>query len=378
MNRLKSSFLANMSHEVRTPLIGILGYSEILLEKSFDEDKQMVEVIHSSGKRLLETLNMILDLSRIESNKKEIKYQAVNVVEAVENCHKTFYALAVKKNLAFEVNIKHKNLSFYTDPVIFNSILNNLIGNAVKFTSQGFITLTADKETLDETSYVKISVSDTGIGISPENQKIIFSEFRQISEGYKRTYDGAGLGLTITKKFIELLDGKIFFESKLNSGSTFTVLLPLMQTNIYFEKRRENSNAASLPQLERMLDILVVDDEEISLSMMNYMLRNIGQVETATEGLTALQKASSVKFDMVFLDISMRDGISGIEILNELRKQPHYKNIPIIAFTAFAMKGDKKYFLSAGFDDYLSKPFTKKDLYKVVEKYAGSSKKLSE
>ncbi len=227
MNRIKSNFLANMSHELRTPLIAILGFSEILSEYiSNEEQLRMIESIHLGGKRLLQTLNQLLDLSRIEANKIELNLTEINVVPIIYASAKLFEAFAARKNLYIRVNVKKEKLLSILDENLLVQILNNLINNAIKFTESGGVTIEAEEETFDNKNWIVINIIDTGIGIPKDGLKVIFEEFRQISEGINRSHEGTGLGLTISKKSIMLMNGEIEVESMLNKGSKFTVRFP--------------------------------------------------------------------------------------------------------------------------------------------------------
>ncbi|MHB1689015.1 MAG: sensor histidine kinase [Ignavibacteriaceae bacterium] len=224
---MKSNFLANMSHELRTPLIGILGFAEILnKEIEYEELKGMAKIIYSSGNRLLQTLNLVLDFSRIESDKYEMKVISLDLAKATIDTAKLFYAMVNVRNLYLKINIKDDSLFANLDENIFHQIINNLVNNAIKFTSDGGIVVELDKEIINDKLWAAIKVIDTGIGIPEESIQIIFEEFRQVSEGLNRNYEGTGLGLTITKKIVELMNGRITVESVYGKGSKFTVYFP--------------------------------------------------------------------------------------------------------------------------------------------------------
>ena len=227
MNRLKSSFLANMSHELRTPLVGILGYSEILSEeiKQLDQLK-MIKDIYNSGKRLLETLNSILNLSRIESNKFEIIPSKFNLIDLVLEEVNLYKGVAQIKNIYLNMQLPKKEIVVNSDKRIIQNIISNLINNAVKYTLHGGVAVSVSIE-INAEKYVVVKITDTGIGIPKESQNVIFDEFRQVSEGFDRKYEGTGLGLTITKKFIDMLHGTIQLKSEPNLGSEFTVRIPM-------------------------------------------------------------------------------------------------------------------------------------------------------
>jgi PAS domain S-box-containing protein len=223
MNNLKSSFLANMSHELRTPMMGILGNAEIISISTEDEEiKDMASAIYTSGRRLINTLNLILDLSRIEANKENIDFEKLEIVSLVNDVVEHFTPAAKQKGLSLNYHCDDEYIFSLLDERLFREVLNNLINNAVKFTNQGSITVTL----ISDVDKMIIKVIDTGIGIPSASLSLIFDEFRQVSEGYGRNFEGTGLGLTITKKFVEKLGGKISVKSVLDEGSEFTIEFP--------------------------------------------------------------------------------------------------------------------------------------------------------
>lgn len=229
MNRLKSNFLANMSHELRTPMIGILGYSELLKSELNDNPEllELASVINRAGNRLMETLNLILDLSRIESGNLEVSIDLVELNTLVSECIQLFEENAKQKNLFIKNNFTVNHITTSTDTRLLALAVNNLINNAIKFTNSGGITVEVKTFSQSSKDFAVISVQDTGIGIPEDKQSIIFDEFRQVSEGYSRSFEGTGLGLTLTKKAVEILNGSISFESEPGIGSTFSITIPL-------------------------------------------------------------------------------------------------------------------------------------------------------
>jgi PAS domain S-box-containing protein len=224
MSNVKSSFLANMSHELRTPMMGILGNAEIISISTEDiEIKDMASAIYTSGQRLINTLNLILDLSRIEANKESLDIESLEVVSIIKDVVDHYSSAAWQRNLSLEFITKLDKIYSNLDERLFREVLNNLINNAIKFTNNGGITVSLSTDA----DKMIIKVIDTGIGIPSESLGIIFEEFRQVSEGYGRNFEGTGLGLTITKKFVEKLGGKISVESKTDIGSVFTVVFPI-------------------------------------------------------------------------------------------------------------------------------------------------------
>jgi PAS domain S-box-containing protein len=224
-NRVKNIFLANMSHELRTPLIGILGYSEMLKNDLQQEDKkEMAMGILRSGNRLLNTLNLILDLTKFESDRFELNLKKINLVDEIKIAYETFKGAAMDKKLDFLLRLENETLLAKMDERMFKIILENLINNAIKFTSKGSITIIAG---IENNKIIFIRIEDTGIGIAKEHHDVIFEEFRQVSEGINRDYQGTGLGLSITKKYVEILNGNISVESMLGEGSVFTIRFPV-------------------------------------------------------------------------------------------------------------------------------------------------------
>ncbi len=370
MNRLKSSFLANMSHELRTPMIGILGFSELLKDDIKNQyHKDMASTIYSSGKRLLETLNLLLDLARLESNKQEILFKKVNIGQLIKEVLKNFEGFAISKNLYIKTIIK-ENIYSNLDERIFIQIVNNLVNNALKFTDHGGIFIEVNSEMSSNSSWSIIKIEDTGIGIPKASLDIIFEEFRQVSEGYNRHFEGTGLGLTLTKKSVELMNGNISVESKLGKGSTFMVKFPLVEQEI--KNTEKTGKQTESPFKERTsMKILVVDNDEVSLNYLNYVLNKYFTVHTTGDGAGAIKLASENKYDLILMDIGLGIGMNGMEATQEIRKISGYKKIPVVAVTGFAMKNDKQEFLSQGLTHYISKPFTKFELLKLIKKIVG-------
>jgi PAS domain S-box-containing protein len=371
-SQLKSNFFTNISHELRTPLVGILGFAEILRDKIKQPQlSNMAEMILSSGNKLLETFNSVLDLSRIESNKLELKYSEVDLNIFANQNLKLFETIAEKKGLKIIIKKSKKNVFAYVDEQLLFQIFNNLIGNAIKYTHKGTITLQVKTITLDKKDFASISVTDTGIGIKKENLKPIFEEFRQVSEGLNRRFEGTGLGLTITKKFIELMSGSIRVKSEFGKGSTFEVLFPLYQIKLNdgindFDTESDfKFNNKFSPAL--LPEVLVVDDDESSREIIKLFLKNICVVDAAESGEKAITLVNSKSYNLIFMDINLGKGLSGIETTQRIKKIDKYKNTPIVALTAFAMMGEREEFLSLGCTHYLSKPFMKKDLLDLIK-----------
>ena len=367
MNRLKSSFLANMSHELRTPMIGILGYSEMLLEE-FPDDKvhDIGNIILQSAHRLMETLNLILDLSRIEAKKLEIKLTPVDIVGITNDISTLFISAAERKNLYLKVDSSFGSLQLLLDEKMFREIVNNLVNNAIKFTERGGVTIKLTREIIDEADWAVVRVIDTGIGIAQEKFDLIFEEFRQASEGQSRSFEGTGLGLTITKRFVEKLNGSISVESTTGSGTTFIVRFPIQGVEL---PEKPDDGIIEVKKVKRQLllpKVLYVEDDEISVHIVTRMLEGYCEIETAENAEIALHKAKENTYDAVFMDINLGKGMDGVKTTVLLKQMDAYTNTPIVALTAYAMMGDKEEFLEAGCTHYLSKPFTKKELLAVM------------
>lgn len=367
MNRLKSNFLLNMSHELRTPLVGITGFADFLMQELKDaEHKEMAAIIYNSGNRLSETLNLILDLSQFEAEKMTIKFEKVDLVKETKAIVSLFSKTAEKQGLNLKASFSHPNIVIGTDVRAYRSIQNNLINNAIKFTSEGGI----DVNVSLKENYTEIKVKDTGIGISEEHHKYIFEEFRQVSEGYSRNFEGTGLGLNITKKLVEKLGGKISLESEPGKGSTFIVQLPsTAEDEIPGEQTLiEHAIEKGMPGKTNTGQIaLLVDDDPLVYTVLNKYLSGKIKLESVMDGEFAIKLCRERRFDIIFMDINLKRGLDGKEVTREIRKIKGYEDIPIVATTAYAMDGDKEEFLSAGCSHYISKPFYKQDITDLLD-----------
>jgi PAS domain S-box-containing protein len=376
MNRLKSNFLSNMSHELRTPMVGILGYIEILKEEiTKPELKDMSEEIYMSANRLLETLNLILDLSKIESNKSEVHKIELNVGRITVDQVKGFEERAKKKNIFLKISIKDEQVYSLLDERVFRQMINNLVSNAIKFTNVGGVTVEVDKKLTGEEQKATLSVTDSGIGIPINSQQVIFEEFRQASEGLNRIFEGSGLGLSITKKFAKMMGGEISVHSTLGKGSTFTVSFPLSRKErqiVVTKPTAEYAGIADMKKQEKSYDenmpyILLVEDDLSNAGVVKYLLQGVCNLDIVTSGEEALDKVSQKQYSVILMDIDLGRGISGIETTKQIRKIVGYKDLPIVAVTALAMQGQKEMFLEEGCSHYISKPYDAKTLLGLIK-----------
>lgn len=378
MSKIKSSFLANMSHELRTPLVGILGFAELLKENlQGTHHAEMTERILTSANRLLDTLNLLLDLARIEARKVEITIKPYKITELVVSQVMLFEAVAERKNLYLKTEIVENNLYAPVDEQIFRQIMNNLINNALKYTDNGGVKITVDSVIENSNSFARVTVEDTGIGIPENSLGLIFQEFRQVSEGFNRHFEGTGLGLTITKNFVEMMNGQIKVKSRVGAGSTFTVLFPLLQNfeqaehpDIKVTNEVKISDKLLIPGFKQ--NLLVVDNDDSSRDIIKLFLKDLCVMDFADSGEEAIQLVNKKSFDIILMDINLGKGISGVDTTKEIRKIEGYKKIPIVAITGFAMRGDREEFIQAGCTHYLSKPFTRTKLIKLISEIASN------
>lgn len=373
MNRLKSIFLANISHELRTPLIGIMGYAETLCSEIENPDlKDMARTLLRSGTRLKETLNLILDLSHIEADRLEIKLLPRNLTKIIIEKINVYHVSAQDKGLSFQTIIKEENLHAKIDENMFSQVIDNLFNNALKYTSKGEISILLDKTEEGGKHFAKIVIKDSGIGIPPNSLNLIFEPFRQVSEGLSRTFEGMGLGLTITKRFIEIMGGRINVNSEVGRGTEFVIELPLCSSEEVHEiseneVQRDLANQYSFGKYKYQSKILLIEDDEPTANIIKIYLNEICHTEWVNTGEAAIEIAAKKEYSAILVDINLGFGMDGIETIKQIKKLDQYKNVPMIAVTAYAMHGDRELFLREGCSHYISKPFEKKDICDLVE-----------
>ncbi|MCK6615755.1 MAG: PAS domain S-box protein [Ignavibacteriaceae bacterium] len=358
MNHLKTSFLANMSHELRTPLISILGYSELLIDSNLDAMlRDMALGIKKGGDRLLATFNNLLHFSKIESENIKPNLGLVDVNDVLDEVVRNFRKDCTEKGIDLITDYSPDTLTGYLDVVLLKEIFSNLISNAVKFTEHGYIRL----QTSEESGKIVVKIIDTGIGISDEHKNIIFEEFRQASEGLGRYYEGTGLGLTITNRFVKILGGEIFLESQLEKGSTFTLVFSGIPGSSGGEGEK------NIPEKPMLKKLLYIEDDRATIRVITEFLKGLCHVDSAVNAKEGIAKLEAEKYDLFLLDINLGVGMNGKLVAAHIKSLPQYKDTPVIAVTAYAMHGDKEEFLAAGCSDYISKPFSRKELIAKIK-----------
>ena len=346
-NSLKSEFLSNMSHELRTPLNSIMALSRVLISQTKqtleEEEYGYLEIIERNGKRLLTLINDILDLSKIEAGKMDIKPEVVKLKLLLTTVKENLQTLADKKGLSISLRVSSKNQEIETDESRLHQILTNILSNAIKFTEEGEIKIRA---TSDEKSFF-ITIEDTGIGISDEDIENIFDEFRQVDGSSTRAFEGTGLGLAITRKLTAALNGSLHVESTVGVGSKFTLELPITWTGVFIMDKSlqlkdiDNRLIATKAKLQKNLmhepsnyKILMVEDNEEAITQVKNILKKEGyEVDVAPGGKEALDYIDKEVPDGIILDLMMPD-IDGFEVLNSIRNQQTTKNIPVLILTA--------------------------------------------
>lgn len=370
--KLKSAFLANMSHEIRTPMNAILGFSDLLTELELDIDKNLLkeylEIIKSNGNQLLQLIDDIIDIAKIEAQQLEIVFSECHVNNLLHELLISFNDNIIRtpdKSLDLKLTTPagYQQLLIETDPYRLKQILSNLIGNAIKFTHEGYVEfgyrIIADHE-------IEFFVKDTGIGISEEDKQLIFEKFGQLPTKDFRSRPGTGVGLAICKNLAELLGGKLYLESKLNIGSTFYFSLPLVKSQSASPFSDDYAVKNNIDWSSKR--ILIVEDEESNFRYLKYTLEvtkvKLLRAHNGIQAIDMIRSDNSIDLCLMDIHLPVMNGYDATQIIREFAP-----DLPIIAQTAFAMPGEKEKSIKAGCNAYISKPISRSDLIKLIDNF---------
>jgi len=375
-DKLKSAFLANLSHEIRTPMNGIIGFIDLLSNPDLDQDskEKYYKVIKQSGNYLLSIINDIVEISKIETHQVNPNYKEVDLVVLVNEIYDaTRIQLLEKKEIRLTLDKRIPDIEFIieTDRTKLSQILNNLVSNAIKFTSKGKITI---GYSLVNNHTFEFFVEDTGIGIQHEDLKFIFERFYQINSDQSPNNRGSGLGLAISKAYVEMLGGQIYAESKPGEGSTFTFTIPIHKRDI--PMANTENDAGLQPRLpdSNSIVILVAEDDDINYFLISEIFKKTPfHLIRAKTGKEAVEACDSHRINLVLMDLKMpvMDGYEATKILKE-----RFPDLPVIAVTAYALSGDYSKIQNSGFDGYIPKPINHKALFEIIEKKISLSREI--
>jgi len=371
-NRLKSEFLANMSHEIRTPLNIILGCTN-LIEESVQDDLDpefhgFFTSIDQSGQRLMNTIQKIIDISRFHIEDFPLVPEPVDVVTILMSCISDLEVLAEKKGLSLETNIQNGDIEILVDPYALSQTFVNVIENGIKYTNEGRvrISLVSTPE-----NHVCITVTDTGIGMSERFLPFIFDDFSQEQGGYGRPFEGTGLGLSLTKKFVEASGGRIEVESKKNVGSEFRITFPILRSGVSTERATEEApvkiQETTVPSVENAT-VLLVEDDTSTHEFMRIMLGSEFEVRTAPGAAEAIEVLNRSDIDVILMDLSLKGDMDGLQLTRRIRNKAAWSHIPVLVLTAHSFMRDRTRAFEAGCDGFLTKPIRRHELLEAIRK----------
>ena len=362
-DRLKSAFLANVSHEIRTPMNGILGFADLLKNPKLSEPEktEFLEIIEQSGNRMLETINDIIDISKIEAGQVKLEEKEIKLNKELNEIFQFFKLEAEQKGLqlSFQPAFPDNRDAIISDPKMLNGIVTNLVKNAIKFTEKGYI----EFGYIIKGKVLEFFVKDTGIGIAKEIQKIIFNRFVQEEQGFRRQFEGSGLGLAISKAYTDMLGGKIWINSIQGKGSQFyfTIPLKLVKDSIHFPDYEK----PKIPVIDKKFNVLITEDEDVTYTLYSILLKDYSDkflwAKNGKEAVEMLKENPDI--DLILMDIKM-PVMDGYEAMREIRT--FNKNVFIIVQTAFALAGDRVKAFEAGGNGYIAKPVKKQELFEQI------------
>ena len=364
--KFMNEFLANMSHEIRTPLAGVIGFAEVLEEELPEEHQEVAKIISSGGNRLLNTLNSVLDFARLQAQSPSILLTPTNIADRVEEQCRLLKPLADQKELHLGFSATNRDLYALVDTNFLDRIISNLLSNAIKYTEEGVIKVSVESDD----DMVSIHVTDTGIGIDQSFLPHLFEPFRQEHMGDNRPFEGVGLGLSITKRLIDLMEGEIEVESTLEEGTCFTVRFLKLDNDLrFFDKNGVTKESEPCNHHDfSSYNVLVVEDNWETAQLVKRILSKYCKLTIANSIDDAIEAFIKDTFNVALIDVNLGEDRTGIQLLHQLRnitgKDPFYG----VAFTAYALPSDQATFMSQGFDDYLAKPFTKTALLDLLKR----------
>ncbi len=373
-SRAKSEFLAMMSHELRTPLNAILGLSQLLGQELFGslntKQKEYITCIHTSGEHLLALIKDILDLSKVEAGKEELTLVPLKVEVLCDYVVKIMSDRALAKGLQLTSQIDPQADVCIADERRVKQMLLNLLSNAIKFTQVGSVLLRIKKVP----DGIAFTVADTGIGIAPEQFKLLFQPFKQLDSRLNRQYEGSGLGLALTRQLARLHGGDVIVQSTLGKGSEFTLFLPERPQEPLPSENDSFWGCQQSPKLEANKRILIMEDDDRSALVLQNYLTAIGyNVKYLAEAKSCLELVRSFKPNLIWLDVQLLDGVTALDLLKKLRQEPDLQDLPVVMVTAMAIAGEREQCLEAGANEYLTKPIGIAQIESVLMRYLTST-----